>query len=213
MAIIMTRVRQKQIADELSKAGLNVNDFEFKPIAEIFFTIIYKKEPDYNFQALTNNVIFTPGNGLSKTLKFNYSNFETTFKHITTWAKQLKAELDITNPWENVMDSERFQNTISDPKLLSPFSQPDKDFISEKLDQILLFVDNSREDYEVIKKDIHHLKELLSSTTITKKDWILLFVSTAVSGCWDNIFSIENISSIWNQLIHYFGDGLTQLMK
>ena len=192
MALIMKNTVKKQITDILVKYGFTIIDFDFKEINETHFEIRYKKMTDYFFKA-ERIINFCPGIGLSKITAIDrVFIFEKVLENVGLWAKLLKEELEIGNPWESIKND--LDNTdFSSYELL--FTEKEVNIIDQKLDTILIKLKEIGISDSEIEEDIKHLKE--SSRKISMKDWKLLLIGSISSWFLSGLISSEHVNSIW----------------
>jgi hypothetical protein len=194
MAVIMKNSTKKKIADEITKAGLQIKDFEFTPTNEMFFTLVYKPEPDYSYNATIEKILYSPGSGIQKRVKTRYQTWENAMTQLQKWLLNLKTELEISDPWEEIKKLRNDINQIHFNSSQEIFTDSERASMESKIDFLLIEVKKLSLPSAQIISDIAHLKEMTNK--ISKKDFMLLALGTIAQWVIGNIITPEQSNSV-----------------
>ncbi len=194
MAVIMKNSTKKKVADEIIKAGLQIIDFEFTPTNEIYFTLVYKMEPDYSFIATFDKILYSPGSGILKRVKTRYQTWENAIIQLQKWLLNLKTELEISDPWEEIKKLRNDINQIHFNSSQEMFTDSERVSMESKIDFLLIEVKKLSLPSAQIISDIGHLKEMTHK--ISKKDFMLLALGTIAQWVIGNIITPEQSNSV-----------------
>jgi hypothetical protein len=111
-----------------------------------------------------------------------------------TWAQNLKNEIDIGDPWEEIQKLKNDINQIHFDSYEEMFTDSECGSIGSKLELFYKEVEKLSITSSQIKSDIEHLKEMTNK--ISKKDFMLLALGTIAQWVLGNIITPKHVNSV-----------------
>jgi len=199
--LIMLPIRQKQIVDTIKKGGFKQKDFDFIPLSNEDFNIIYKAFPEYKYiksEKINQLYSMTPAPGGRIIMGDQTRGFGQRIVSLGTWLKALKENIEIGNPWEEIRSFQNDMNEIRFDSYEEMFSKDERIKIDQKLNLLLDHIRTLEIETSQIQEDVKHLKSMAG--TISKKDWILLLLGCITGWIFTNMITPEQTQLIWEYI-------------
>lgn len=204
MAVIMSPVKQRDIALTIYNAQFQKNDFEFDFRSNVDFTITFVNEPSYYFKTDKDSwYSYSPGReGSMKESSAKFTPWASMLEAIKSWLLYLRENVEIGDPWQiGDFQSEGIHiGKASQDK----FSVADIDFIEQKLDVILEALKEFAQDFAKIKDDLEYLKG--ASEKVSKKDWGLMVMGNVMGWAMGNAIPKDSVSQVWHIILQNLGN-------
>ena len=205
MSLLMTPIRQKEIADAIKKSGFKLSDFDCTIISDMKFEVSYKQQPQYRYVTAPNPsyIYISPsaqGNLASTTLWA--SSFQGNIALLDNWLANLKANLAIGDPWAEIETADNEKIKIGDGSQ-EPLNENERNFIDEKLDIILEALKEFATDFERIKSDLEYLK--YAGGNVSKKDWGIMVMGNVMGWAMSNAIHKDALHDVWNIIVQNLG--------
>ena len=202
MALVMSRIRKKAIADLILEEKFRLADFGMQPDGESAFRINYKPLPDYYFSCDKDGLVFFcpgPDGTLKRSIKaLSWNN---KMDLVEEWAVSLRRNVDAGDPWTH--EEQNFQHINVESQ--SNFNEEDRNWVDEKLDIILEALKDFSTDLNRMKEDLAYLSGKSSSTS--KKDWYMMFMGTFMGWMTNAVIPADKTHEAWEIIQQTFSEG------
>jgi len=180
----MSPLKQKMVTDVIRKEGLNLSDFEFNPITNDSFNLVYKPHSQYNFKhtrSINGQSIYHLCPGPNGDLNFvvQPKKFDNTLEALKKWLGYLKENLTVGNPWADLTEMKKIIADYQFDTYEEMFSDEDIHQIENKLLLLSDKLDTLQISNDIIQEDIRYLNEM--SGKMSKKGWSNMLVGTFLS--------------------------------
>jgi hypothetical protein len=216
----MSPLKQKMVTNVIRKEGLILSDFEFNPITNDSFNLVYKPHSQYNFKhnrSINGQSIYHLCPGPNGDLNFvvQPKKFDDTLEELKKWLGYLKENIEIGNPWEEISE---YQNQLFDnyfdsyeellnsqevirferalDLLFEKISSLDNkiDTLNYKFDPLNDKVTTIQIHSEDMQKDMSYLKQ--QAGKLSKKDLWLLFLGTLFNWSLTEVVSKDSFITV-----------------
>lgn len=198
--MLMTPYRSKQVSDKIIEQKFKKNEFSFSPTHEERFSLKYNDIPHFSFDVNENKHVYgRPGLQGKMDYVRSFKTWEDVLSMVGEWLENLRHNIDIGNPWEDVNSSSQKIFNGNEEEILN---DEDRKFIDEKLDIILEALSTMDININAIRVDLEHLKK--SSEQISKKDWQLMFYGSLFGWVVNETIPKESINNVFSTIMTHF---------
>ena len=195
--------QENELFDLIDSLKLNPKDFQFENKKDGAKLIIDYRGFAFFFSIAESTqsrfiIKYFPDNYLSESELINSQDWKTLISHFKAWLAKVKGQVQVPDKWKLLSQAQSDFQFIEVP-LGDHFSVEEYNMVTTKIDifkESLKEINLTQEQYKSLSASIEELKE--SAKSISKKDWLLLFVGTIVTQSVALSITPENISSIWS---------------
>lgn len=135
---------------------------------------------------------------------------ETAFRE---WISYLKREIDSPDPWLGISGHNELESVFADSPLNDPLTKEESEKVANAIADFRAYLREREELDEARWNQIDEKLNLIitSSTTIRRKEWILLALGGLVSIFTSGVFAPEQSANYFNHGVELLRTALTQL--
>ena len=199
----MSPVRQAQIVDIIQKNLFSKSKFNFQPIDNNRFNLIYIENPSFYFKMDEFNMCKgCPGKDGSLNFRYASTNWEQRLRGLELWLTYLIENIKVGDPWNEIEKLTTIFSKHEYEDLDTKLNKDEQIYFADKIDQLVDDLNDFKIQNEKILKDMGHLKEM--SKSLSKRDIIHLFLGTIMEYILEGLIPADTMSNVIQLLKDFF---------
>lgn len=212
----MLKSRQKEITKVIKEKGFKLNEFEFTPSTNIFFTVKWKGSGFY-FKTTTDGYAMSPGIKGKINEAANVGGWDANLHQMGHWLDCVLKEKEVGDPWKEDDDEFQFYQEINEEYADGETSFTESEIknitvcLAEIKQHLLSNAKLSEQQVNAIQGDIKRLEA--NGSKISAKDWYLLFGGLLLSWVAGGILTPDQPKILFDKLMESVAGGMSAAFK